>query len=233
MYVVLGLIAAGLALSTVVCATGWHWARRRSGSREFGLETIARATSLEQLKSAVEGLAPGCCCSFQSPGENEGSVTSDIGPDYAWAIPIRDSHNQIVGEIAWRNRMESKCGERLANLAGSAIERLTLEQRWRENAIHMELAEKAAGFGTWEVDWATNTIKISQGTVALTWGAQAGSGGSVRMTMEEFLDRIEPEYRERIIAEGQKTLAGEQDSQSEFRMLLPDGSVRWQRSRGR
>jgi signal transduction histidine kinase/DNA-binding response OmpR family regulator len=129
--------------------------------------------------------------------------------------------------------MESKCGERLANLAGSAIERLTLEQRWRENAIHMELAEKAAGFGTWEVDWATNTIKISQGTVALTWGAQAGSGGSVRMTMEEFLDRIEPEYRERIIAEGQKTLAGEQDSQSEFRMLLPDGSVRWQRSRGR
>ncbi len=33
----------------------------------------------------------------------------------------------------------------------------------------MEMAERAGGFGTWEVDYATNTITYSQGTAALTW----------------------------------------------------------------
>jgi signal transduction histidine kinase/CheY-like chemotaxis protein len=220
----------GLALSTVVCATGWHRARRRSSLRERRLETIARATSLDELKSAVERVAPGCFCSFQRSADNGRPI---MATDHGWAFPIRDSHNQVVGEIARCNRLELKFGERLARLAGTAFERLTVEQRWRENAIHMELAEKAAGFGTWEVDSATNIITICQGAAALTCGAEAASGGSVRMTMEEIINRIDPERRERIIAEGQKTLAGDQDSQSEFRIVLPDGSVRWQRSRGR
>jgi signal transduction histidine kinase/DNA-binding response OmpR family regulator len=201
--------------------------------RGRGLETIVRSISLDELKSVVEALAPGCSCSLQLPDYDGGGVTPNIVEDSGWTIPIRDSRNQVVGSITARDRRESDFLQRLASLAGTVHERLTNEQRWREHAIHMELAERAAGFGTWEVDPATSTITVSPGAAALTWGAQAAAGGSVRLTMEEFLNRIAPAHRESIIAEGQKTLAGDQETQSEFRLVHPDGSVRWQRSRGR
>jgi len=191
-----------------------------------------RSKSLDELKSVVEALAPGCSCSLQLPGDG-GGVTANIVEDSGWTIPIRDSRNQVVGSIASRHGRESDFPQRLASLAGTVHERLANEQRWREHAIHMELAEKAAGFGTWEVDLATSTITVSPGAAALTWGAPVGAGGSVRLSMEEFLNRIAPAHRESIIAEGQKTLAGDQETQSEFRLVHPDGSVHWQRSRGR
>jgi signal transduction histidine kinase/DNA-binding response OmpR family regulator len=196
--------------------------------RERRIETIAHTTSLDELKSAVEALAPGCSCVIA-----QNIPIEQARAEGGWTIPIHNSHNQVVGMITAHERRKPDSIERLVSLAGTSIERLTTEQRWRENAIHMELAEKAGGFGTWEVDYATSMITISQGSAALTWGAQAGSGGSVRMSMEEFLNRIDPEFRERILAQDQRTVAGDPESQSEFRMILPDGSVRWQRSRGR
>ena len=233
---VLGFVALAFALSTAICAAGWHRTRRQWAARERGLESIARAVSLDELTLAVERMLPGSNCSAQltigegSHGSAGDGWTELSWTDAGWTTPIRDSHHQVVGAIATRDLRDEDFVERLANLAGSAIERLALEQRWVENAISMELAEEAAGFGTWEVDLATNTITISKGTATLTWGPGSGAGGS-RMTMEAFLSRLDSAHRERIIAEGQKTMTGEQESQSEFRKTLPDGSVRWQRSR--
>jgi signal transduction histidine kinase/DNA-binding response OmpR family regulator len=233
MMVGLGLIALAFALSTAICAAGWYRARRRSAWRERGLESIVRATSLDTLKLAVETLAPGCSCTLQLAGPNEGPLTGAASADPRRTVTVRNWQNQVVGVITGLDLGESDFTDRVARMIGNAVERLTAEQRWREHAIHMELAEKAAGFGTWEVDRATNTITISQGSAELTFGAQAAAGGPIRLTMQEFLARIAPEHRERIIAEGQRTESGGQDSQSEFRITQPDGSVRWQRSRGR
>jgi PAS fold len=113
------------------------------------------------------------------------------------------------------------------------IERLAVEARWRKNLIHMELAEKAAGFGTWDVDYANNTITISPGAAALTFGARAKSSGMLQLKIDEFMNRIDPEHRDRILAESQRMMAGDQETQAEYRVTLADGSVRWQRSRGR
>jgi len=178
---VLGFVALAFALSTAICAAGWHRTRRQWAARERGLESIARAVSLDELTLAVERMLPGSNCSAQltigegSHGSAGDGWTELSWTDAGWTTPIRDSHHQVVGAIATRDLRDEDFVERLANLAGSAIERLALEQRWVENAISMELAEEAAGFGTWEVDLATNTITISKGTAPC-----AGSAAEAR-----------------------------------------------------
>src|SRR5580698_917401 len=138
MIVALGLIALAFAISTAVCAVGWQRTRRRSVIRGRGLEAIARAVTFDELKSAIEGMAPGSSCVF----------TQSIPAAQDGLVLIRDSHQQVVGTLRGRDGQPSNFLERLASLAGIALERLIIEQQWRENAIHMELAEKAAGFGT-------------------------------------------------------------------------------------
>jgi signal transduction histidine kinase/DNA-binding response OmpR family regulator len=188
--VVVGLIALGFAVSAAVCAVGWRRAECRSDVRERGLEAVARATSLEELKSALEGLTP-------APA---------------------------------RGRRDSDFMQRLAGVSAAARERLVNEQRVLESAIHLEVAEKIAGFGTWEADFIANTITISQGTADITFLPKEAP---LEMNLDEFYRMLDPENRERIFAETARAFATGDGYQIEYRSVAPDGSVRWQRSQAR
>ena len=104
---------------------------------------------------------------------NQTVVVEDIATDYRWAaarqlplgfglkacwsVPIRDSAGAAVGTFAMyhRNPATPRQGdlrlvEAAALLAGNAIERLRAEQRLRDTAERLDLAERAASFGIWE-----------------------------------------------------------------------------------
>jgi len=153
-----------------------------------------------------------------------------------WSMPIRDSKKNVLGTFAMYHRFPAKPRElelRLvragAHLAGNAIERLRTEQSLRENAERIALAEKVASFGIWEVDNASSTLKFSDGFAAM----MGLTDGPRRVTMEQWRAMIHPDHLAACNAAFDSATPSQQMFQVEFRVVRPDGSIRWHRGHGR
>jgi len=153
-----------------------------------------------------------------------------------WSMPIRDSKKKVLGTFAMYHRSPAKPRDlelRLvkagAHLAGNAIERLRAEQTLRENADRIALAEKVASFGIWEVDIATDTMKFSDGFAAM----MGLSDGPRRLSMEQWRAMIHPEHLATTNTAFDTATPAQPMLQTEFRVVRPDGSVRWHRGHGR
>jgi diguanylate cyclase (GGDEF)-like protein len=182
---------------------------------------------------------------------NETVVVEDIATDYrfagpkdfvmsfglrsCWSVPIRNSKNKVLGTFAMYHRQPAKprpqellLVEAAAQLAGSAIESLRTEQRLRETAERLDLAENAAGFGIWEFDLASRSMTLSDGLAALT----GLTGAARRQSLDDLAVMVHPEDLLLVsTAARQVTKAG--DLRIEFRLKLPNGSIRWVRVQGR
>ena len=183
---------------------------------------------------------------------NETVVVEDIATDYrwegarhlpmgfglqaCWSVPIRDSAGAAIGTFAMyhRNPARPRHGdlrlvEAAALLAGNVIERVRAEQRLRDNAERLDLAEKTACFGIWERDSDRDTIHVSTGLVAML-GPAAPAGLLSRIHLYEM---IHPDDRDAVrTAMDQATENGERFD-LEYRIVLADGSERWLRNSGR
>ncbi|HEY4365253.1 MAG TPA: ATP-binding protein [Bryobacteraceae bacterium] len=159
-----------------------------------------------------------------------------FGLHSCWSVPIRNSAGDVAGTFAMYHRHparpsdpELRLVEAAAQLAGNAIERLSAEQRQRENVARMELAETAAAFGIWELDVVTGRITLSDGYAALLGlGRNPGS-----FTIAEFRTMLHPDDRDRVRQTMGRAVALGDSFKVEFRLVRPDGSVRWIRSQGR
>jgi len=116
----------------------------------------------------------------------------------------------------------------LAQLFASALDRKRAEQTLRESEARLSLAAASANAGLWTLEpvsgqiWATDKAK-----------QLFNLSPNSEVNLEILLERIHPKDRERIrqtIEEGMRT--GE-DVSADYRVQLPDGSVRWISSRGR
>jgi PAS domain S-box-containing protein len=153
-----------------------------------------------------------------------------------WSMPIRDSKKNVLGTFAMYHRTPAKPRDlelRLvkagAHLAGNAIERLRAEQTLRENAGRIALAEKVGSFGIWEVDMATNSLRFSDGFAAM----MGLSDGPRSMTMDQWRGMIHPDHLAVTNAAFESATPLQPMFQVEFRVVRPDGSVRWHRGHGR
>lgn len=149
-----------------------------------------------------------------------------------WSVPIRDSNKKVLGTFAMYHQRvarprehEVKLVEAGAHLAGNAIERLRFEQNLRDSAARFQLAEKAAAFGVWQIDFRSEMVTISDGFSHLAGLA----GRPLRLTLGEWREMIHAEDRPAWDAAVQQ-VASKGAFQAEYRILVPDGSIRWLRS---
>jgi PAS domain S-box-containing protein len=183
---------------------------------------------------------------------NETTIIEDIANDHrfgpakdfvmsfglraVWSVPIRDSKQKVLGTFAMYHKQPAKPRDRDlrvveagAHLAGNAIERLRAEEKLRENAERIAMAEKAAAFGIWQADIPTGMLSLSEGFAALV----GLTGKPLRMHLDQWREMIYPDDREALDAAGNKAIAENGSFSSEFRVVTPDGSIRWMRSRAR
>jgi PAS domain S-box-containing protein len=108
-------------------------------------------------------------------------------------------------------------------------ERSIARERLKENEERYRLAIQATGLGTWDWDLLSNDVVWSDRTKALLGLAE---GGPVRY--EAFLERVHPDDRDQTDARVRAALDpyGDGICLAEFRILLPDGEMRWLRSQG-
>jgi two-component system sensor kinase FixL len=101
------------------------------------------------------------------------------------------------------------------------------EAELRESQQRMELAENAAELGMWMWDIVRNEIWLTDQGRAL-FGFQP----SEKLDVDRFRSRLHPEDRESVFRAIENSLRTGAEYRSEYRVLLPNGQLRWIAGRG-
>jgi PAS domain S-box-containing protein len=102
------------------------------------------------------------------------------------------------------------------------------EQALRDSQKRTSTALAALGVGVWELDLATRAVVWTENASPLL----ASSPDSIR-ALNDLIDRIHPDDRVPTLSAIEGAIANKGDFDVESRVVLPDGTVRWMRSKGR
>ena len=114
------------------------------------------------------------------------------------------------------------------NLSDDVIRSVGLLDELSESEDRMSLAVEAAQFGVWV--W---TLPINRVWGSERWLRLFGFASDAAISFEMVLQRIHPDDREMVEREVRRALAEHGNYMIEYRVTLPDGSLRWIASRGR
>jgi PAS domain S-box-containing protein len=119
---------------------------------------------------------------------------------------------------------------KFAGYIGSCVdvtELMTKDEALRQSEERMRLAAAAANLGIWEWDlskdeiWATNARR-----------GLLGSPAPGKIALEDFICRLHPDDRDWVRHTIDDSIQSGEDFDSEYRLILPDGIVRWMSTRG-
>ncbi|WP_052672308.1 GAF domain-containing protein [Aliterella atlantica] len=161
----------------------------------------------------------------------------------------------LQGEVLWGLLVANQCSaprkwesieiellQQLATQVGIAIqqadlfsqvssqlqERLKAEASLRESEAGLRLALEAAQMGTWNWNIQTGQIQWSANMEAL-FGLAPGEFDS---SFEMFVSRLHPEDCDRVLAAIKHSVDTKAEYNIEFRIVYPNGQIRWAQSKG-
>jgi PAS domain S-box-containing protein len=115
----------------------------------------------------------------------------------------------------------------MAQAAHVARQLQASEADLRETKQRMELAASAADLGMWMWDIARNEIWITDKGRALFGFAASG-----KLDFDRFKSVLHPEDRESVLKTVENSLRTGAEYEAEYRVILPDGQMRWIAGRG-
>ncbi len=107
-------------------------------------------------------------------------------------------------------------------------ERVNAEERLRQSEEQLRTAALAAEIGVWSWKPGTNQVVVSA-----NWRKLFGVSAEANVTFESWRDALHPEDRQRAVAELNAATEQHGDFHTEYRIVRPDGSIRWVIDRGR
>ena len=110
-----------------------------------------------------------------------------------------------------------------------AVERTRTEAQVRRSEERLRFALEAASMGTWDWDLTTNDVVWSD-NLARIHGLPDGAFDG---TFASYEREIHPDDRARVFASVQRALSEGVPHDVEYRIVAPDGSVRWCEGKGR
>ncbi len=116
----------------------------------------------------------------------------------------------------------------LTALSAVTRERLTAQDELWRSQKRLQLTLDAAQMGIWEWQIATDRSILSDKTQEIF----ALDGAPRDFTLDQFLQLISPEDRDGVAAAVERTVREGTPYESEFRIPLPDGTIRWVHSKG-
>ncbi len=117
----------------------------------------------------------------------------------------------------------------IASHIAFAVERTRSEELARRDEERLRFALDAANMGTWDWDLKTQSVRWSDNVERLH-GLPAGSFDG---TFESYSREIHPEDREKVLGSIKRALATGSPHEVEYRIVAPDGTVRWVEGKGR
>ena len=116
----------------------------------------------------------------------------------------------------------------VANVFANAISRKRADQALRESEARLSLAAASAGAGLWILDVASGHFWLTDKARELF-----GVASDEELTFDRFINLIHPEDRERVRRTTEQTEKSSVVTRIEYRIVLPDGQIRWMVSLGR
>jgi PAS domain S-box-containing protein len=111
---------------------------------------------------------------------------------------------------------------------GQFLEQKRAEEALRQSEEQLRLALEAANMGAWDYDVRTGAVKWSRSLEVIHGLAPGAFGG----TFDDYLSDIHPEDREYVMDTLMHGVAQGAEHQIEYRIILPDGAIRWVEGRG-
>ena len=137
------------------------------------------------------------------------------------------SFNDMQKERTWSEALIQRL-HLVAQMFINAIARKEYEETLRESAERLRLTTETVGAGLWVMEIDTKKVWVSPQTRELFHFAP-----DEEIFYESFLKVIHPGDRERVAQDVQRTVQSGELLHCDYRIALPDGSVRWIVSRGR
>ncbi len=109
-----------------------------------------------------------------------------------------------------------------------ALRAVKMDRDLRARDQQLSLAAEAANMGFWSRDFDREDFWASE-----HWRALFGFTSSETLYVEKFLQRLHPNDRETTLQALENAYKGDGSYQTEHRVLLPDGQVRWIACQGR
>jgi PAS domain S-box-containing protein len=110
-----------------------------------------------------------------------------------------------------------------------AVDRTRTEEQARRSEERLRFALDAAAMGTWEWDLALNSVQWSD-NLARMHGLPEGTFDG---TFASYEREIHPDDRARVFASVERAIAEGVPHDVEYRIVAPDGTVRWCEGKGR
>src|SRR5271165_2443771 len=153
------------------------------------------------------------------------------------ALPLKDENDNAFGSLtihcAQPNAFTSEEIRLLEELSGdlafgiitlrSRAARKQAEQALRQSEEYLAESERLAHTGSWALDLASDKYAYVSKEDYRIWGFDEQQG---LPTKEAILQRIHPEDRNRWKAKLENSLREKADSSDEYRIVLPDGTVK-------
>ncbi|MEH2063128.1 MAG: PAS domain-containing protein [Nostoc sp.] len=166
-------------------------------------------------------------------------VVPIIYDDHFWGLLI--AHNcatprswkpleiDLLKELAIQVGIAIRQAQLYQQAQNELTDRKRVEAELRENEQWLRLALSASRMGTW--NWNIQTGKISwSDNLEASFGLQRGEfDGSFEM----FAARLHPDDRDRVLAAVERAVATGEDYDIEFRVVYPNGKIRWALSQGK
>jgi signal transduction histidine kinase len=160
---------------------------------------------------AIEGIASEVCVPFF----DEGQVAGTLNVESTGGVRLGAADLRLMIAVS----------EHLS----LAVGRARLYAEVRRTAERLQLALAASGMATWDWDVDTSEVRWSEEMGPL-YGLPAGTSGVDAAT---YFSLVHPEDRELVRAEDRVALSASDAYEVDFRVVLPDGAVRWLAGRGR
>ena len=145
-------------------------------------------------------------------------------------IPLSAGGGPPIGAISFHTMKAERTWTELivkqlqlvAQIFVNALVRKYADAELRKSEARLSLATNAAGVGLWIMEIASGCVWVTPKTRELLHLTP-----EEELVYETFLKAIHPEDRERIDQEVEQVIQSGEKLQIEYRIVLPDGSIRW------
>jgi formate hydrogenlyase transcriptional activator len=170
---------------------------------------------------------------FEAPKDRE--TIGLLGPKSSVVFPLK-AGGEVFGGLAFGNfRLECEWSEQIvdrlrliANLFNNALAIKRSAEALLETQVEVRLAAESAGLGLWTWNLSRNEIWASERTHSII-GQPLGDP----LTYERFLNAVHPEDRTMVQGSFGTAALIPMEFHFDFRVVHPDGSMRWINCRGR
>jgi PAS domain S-box-containing protein len=147
-----------------------------------------------------------------------------------WSSPAFSSEGKVIATFAMYYREPRRPTQRdqevigqITHLAGAAIQQKLAQEKLQRSEAYLAQAEKLTHTGTWAWDPRTEQVLYCSEEMFRIFGLDPRESLPTR---DNFRQRIHPEDRDWVRKSFEKSLREKVDRFAEYRVLLPDGTVR-------